>query len=182
VCRGDALQLADATRKGRKPVPDKPLSTVVSVLPSVAWDDVEHSIDPAPGGTHGKDWKAFCEASMDDRRKTTIRACEAPNGTPLVAGGFRISAERTLLPCATLAHVLEDKCKSIDPLGIDIRHPAFPQDKLGTLTLHIPYLTYAGYFELGRAYARHAFAKVVEQGLGDDEASACAIPIGKPVS
>ena len=180
VCRGDALQLTDAARAGRPQTLEKPLSTIIAVVPALAWNDVKAQIDPVPGGAQGNDWRALCAMPIDERRDISIQACQAPDSTRVPPMTSTAMSDETLLPCAALAHVLEEKCKSIDQDGIEYRRPAFPQGDLIGLTLHIPYTTYAAYFDLGRAQVRRALGASFGDRIEDDDARACAIPTARP--
>ena len=188
VCRGDALQKIDTTRAGGTPTLEKPVSTIIAVVPAVDWRDVKKQmvggkIDPLPGDPEMTDWRALCETGTKERRQLAIGTCQAPDSTQLPAASSPVKSPATLLPCSTLAHVLEDKCKPIDihADGRDIWHPAFPQDGVVRLTLHIPYPTYAAYFDLGRAQARRALGDPApDTQFYDDDKDACAIPKALP--
>ena len=170
VCRGDALRLAKAARAGQKPTVYRPVSTVVAVVPAVAWDEVKSQIDDLPAGWIGQGWNALCSLPDEARKTITMRACQAPDGSALPAG----SVQAPPLPCTALAHVLEDRCKRTDANGIHVGPPEFPQDSLVRLTLHIPYTTYAAYFDLGRAQVGRAIDKTLSD-LPSDRADDCSI-------
>ncbi len=172
VCRGDALKIADAAREGTTQSPGELLSTIFAVVPAVAWTDVERQIvNPIKPPHASTEWGKICEASMEERRRIAVAACEAPDASALPAGGKAVN----LLPCSTLAHVVEDGCKWVKQGDVEIRRPAFPQDSLVGLTLHIPYTSYAAYFDLGRAQVRRALGNGLPD-KPDDDNRACAIP------
>ncbi|MEO8344324.1 MAG: hypothetical protein ABI607_01400 [Betaproteobacteria bacterium] len=175
VCRGDALALTDAARGRRNQDLKKPLSTIIAVVPAVAWKDVAAQINPIEARADRKDWGTVCAASMEERRRIVVRECQAPDSSRLPPASNETAPEK-LLPCGALAHVLEDKCKSIEQDGVDIARPEFPQDGVVRMTLHIPYPTYAAYFDLGRAQVHRALGSNFGDNLDDDDENACAIP------
>ena len=179
VCRGDALANTDAARGRRKQDLKMPLSTIIAVVPAMAWKDVAAQINPIEAPTDRQEWGTVCAASAEERRRIVFRECQAPDASRLAPMALTGATPEQLLPCAALAHVLENTCKSTEQGGVDIPHPTFPQDDLVRLTLHIPYPTYAAYFDLGRAQVHRALGPQFGDKLDDDDENACAIPTAR---
>ena len=146
VFRGDPLAYLR-----EDPPEDKRLSTVISIIPGIAWNDVQAQTLPPNGVEMPKSWAQWCALGQSTRKSLRIRQCYGPDDKFVAAPGERNDAG-TGLPCSALAHVLEDEC--VQNGGYS--RPEFPQDDFIMQTLHATYTSYAAYFDLARHQVRHA--------------------------
>ena len=183
VCRGDALQAADAARARSNAYPIyEPLGTIIAVVPAVSWAEVDRQIlntQPWSEDIFGP-WNSFCSAPVEVRQALKIGYCQGPNASVLTAEHLPQNARpgESGVPCTALAHVMEDTCTYIDRPDINFRRPVFPQNDLVGETLHTTYAAYASYFDLGRAQVKRALNDAQYPALpGEDDVASCAIPI-----
>jgi hypothetical protein len=146
IYSGDPLQCTGSD----EPASADPVSTVISIVPGISFDEVKQQLDDRIGSV--RSWDDFC--GHPERVSLQINSCAGPSGrlwssTPGAQppAGVRADGQDAQgLSCTALAHVLEDSCGD----GASGQHPNFPQDSFVWKTLHDTYTTYAAYFDLGR--------------------------------
>src|SRR5574338_496269 len=144
VYRGDTLANLHEVR------PDAPLiSTIVAIVPGIAWPDVAAQLLPQEGQALPADWDGWCGLPREQRRQWPLAYCFGPDDRLIAAPG-QSPGHAAGLPCSALAHVLEDHCKD----SKDGRRPQFPQDDFVLQTLSTTYTSYAAYFDLARHQVR----------------------------
>ncbi|MDN0075067.1 hypothetical protein QU481_09190 [Crenobacter sp. SG2303] len=146
VYRGDTLKYRDCD-----PEEKDLLSTIIAVVPGIAWSDVATQLLPRSNIKTPGSWDEWCSQGKTKRNEWQIGYCYGPDDKLLAAPGAHV-APTTGLPCIALAHVLEDCPTSKD----GPRRPRFPQDDFVMQTLHTTYTSYAAYFDLARHQVRSA--------------------------
>jgi len=151
VYRGDPLEC----NGGDEPASSDLVSTVVSIVPGVSFDEIKPQWDNRISSASS--WNDFCR--QPERASLQIKYCAGPSGNlwssaqeGMAPNVLRTGQDAPGLSCTALAYVLEDGCAG-SALN---QHPNFPQDNFVGQTLHDTYTRYAAYFDLGRHLVRRA--------------------------
>lgn len=146
IYRGDTLD-----NLHREPQEKDLLSTIIAIVPAIAWSDVKAQLIPPTDLSAPVDWEGWYSLDKTQRRNWQIGYCYGPDDRLLVASNDTATPGKGL-PCTALAHVLED-----DSTGRKgQRRPEFPQDDFVMQTLHTTYTSFAAYFDLARYQVRNA--------------------------
>ncbi len=144
--RGDALDSPE-----KDPDEAQLISTIIAVVPGIAFSDVKAQLVAENGDEKLKGWENWCSLDAGTRKQRRIAYCFGPDDR-LLSSPETSTARQGGLPCTALAHVVGNACVE----GVSTHHPEFPQGSYWFATLHNTYVDYAAYFDLGRHQVRAA--------------------------